>query len=126
MTRKSESQRVRTYEVYVQRTITYAIESATVRVQAANSRDAEDIAEALYKEGEITFGDFELQDCDISYIAEELTDKARISRLMLTIRQISAATTGYDTEEIIATIQGHCKDALELEKQASAEQGNTP
>ena len=126
MTRKSESQRVKTYEVYVQRTITYAIESATVRVQAANSRDAEDIAEALYKEGEITFGDFELQDCDISYIAEELTDKARIARLMLTIRQISAATTGYDTEEIIATIQGYCKDALELEKPASAELGNTP
>ena len=62
----------------------------------------------------------------MSYTAEELTPEARIARLMLTIRQISAATTGFDTEEVIATIQGFCKDAVELEKQASAEQGNTP
>jgi hypothetical protein len=120
VTRKSESRPVRTYEVYVQRTITRAIEGATIRVQAVNQMEAENIAESLYKEGETTFDSLEVQDCDVSYTAEELTPEARIARLMLTIRQISAATTGFDTEEIIATIQGHCKDALELEKQVKA------
>jgi hypothetical protein len=121
MTRKSESRRVKTYEVYVQRTITRAAEGTTIRVQAANQIEAENIAESLYREGELTFKDFEVQECAMAYTADELTDKARIARLMLTIRQISAATTAYDTEEPIATIQGYCKEALELEKQ-----GNTP
>ena len=120
MTRKSESRPVRTYEVYVQRTITRAIEGATIRVQAANQMEAENIAESLYKEGEITFKGMEVYESNMSYSADELTPEARIARLMLTIRQISAATTGYDTGEIIATIQGHCKGALELEKQVKA------
>lgn len=117
MTRKSEPKQTKTYEVYVQRTITWATESATLRVEAANQMEAEDIAESLYKEGEITFEGFELQDCVVSYTAERLTDGERIARLMLTIRQISAATTAYDTEEIIATIQGLCRRAIELEQQ---------
>ena len=107
----------KTYEVYVQRTITYATEGATLRVEATSQMEAEDIAESLYKEGEVTFNVLEVQDCDVSYTAEELTDGARIARLMLTIRQISAATTAYDTEEIIATIQGLCRRAIELEHQ---------
>jgi hypothetical protein len=126
MTRKPESKRVKTYEIYVQRTLTYATEGATIRVQAANQTEAENIAESLYNEGGITFDGLEVQECSMAYTAEELTPEARIARLMLTIRQISAATTGFDTEEVIATIQGFCKDAVELEKQASAEQGNTP
>ena len=121
MTRKPESKLLKTHEVYVQRTITHATEGTTIRVQAANQIEAENIAESLYREGELTFKDFEVQEYDMTYTADELTDKARIARLMLTIRQISAATTAFDTEEIIATIQGYCKEAIELEKQ-----GNTP
>jgi hypothetical protein len=121
MTRKSESRRVKTYEVYVTRTITHATEGTTIRVQATDEMEAADIAEALYKEGGLTFKNSELQEYDMTYTADELTDEARIARLMLTIRKISAVTTAFDTEEIIATIQGYCKEALELEKQ-----GNTP
>lgn len=115
MTRKPEQ--IKTYEVHVQRTITYATEGATLRVVAANQEEAESIAKALYDEGEVTFDAFDVQECDVRYIAEELTDGARIARLMLTIRQISAATTAYDTEEIIATVQGLCRRAIELEQQ---------
>lgn len=120
MTRKSESQRIKTYEVYVQRTITRGVEGATIRVQAVNQMEAENIAESLYQEGEITFGGLELYETTMTYNAKELTPEARIARLMLTIRQISAATTGCDTEKIIATIQDFCKDAIELEKQVKA------
>jgi hypothetical protein len=121
VTRKSEPKLLKAYEVCVTRTITRATEGTTIRVQAANKIEAESIAESLYLEGDITFEYFELQECDVTYTADELTDKARIARLMLTIRQISAATTASDTEEIIATIQGYCKEAIKLEKQ-----GNTP
>lgn len=117
MTHESKSKQTKTYEVHVQRTITWATESATLRVEAANQMEAEDIAESLYKEGEITFEDFELQDCAVSYTAERLTDGARIARLMLTIRQISAATTGHNDGEILAEIQGLCRRAIELEQQ---------
>lgn len=107
----------KTYEVYVQRTITYATEGATLRVAATSQEEAESIAKSLYDEGEVTFDGLEVQECDMTYTAEELTDGARIARLMLTIRQISAATTGYNDGEILAEIQGLCRRAIELEHQ---------
>lgn len=117
MTHESKSKQTKTYEVYVQRTITYATEGATLRVVAANQMEAEDIAESLYKEGEVTLDGLEVQECSVSYTANILTPEARIARLMLTIRQIFAATTGHNDGEILAEVQGLCRRAIELEKQ---------
>lgn len=116
MTRESESQRSKIYSVQVTRIITHATECATLRIRAISRTEAEEKARKMYWRNDVTFDALEVQDCEVSYEVEELSPEARIGALLCSIRCISAETTGYDTEVIIANIQGICRKALEAEK----------
>jgi hypothetical protein len=119
---------MKTYDVQITRVTTYATESATLRVSAESAEDAEYIAESKYDDGEIELDDMEVQQREMRYVADEVVPEEREDALLRIIRSIQAETTNprLTDDDIIGRIQGYCKEAIELEKQASVEQRNTP
>jgi hypothetical protein len=123
MTRKLKKPTQRaTYEVSVCRTITYATEAATLRVQATTKHDARRYVENLVDQGLVHFGECEVQDAEpYDYSVEEVPPdhaaelaKAALqiyaSDMLSALRDISAETTKLSPDtEVIANIQGICR-----------------